>query len=359
MNLPLSDPLRHAAAAAIGAKNSCSDLNLGVRRMDPEQRKFDDIATEVESFVSVHQQGCLMQSPRWALVKPRWGRHLLLSRDAKGNLRGSMLVLTLADRGDGSSLLYAPRGPVCDPYDHETICELIFSVRELSGRFCHGEFKCDPLIEENDLKAVRALVDAGLEYTPQATFGQTSQPRQNAVRSDLAGLDEKTLFARLSYKTRYAIRRASEAGLRCTAEEGDSAFADFLQLYLETGRRQKFATRPADYLRGLLAAFGWDARLYLCRDALGRPLAGAIAVAFGPRLSYLYSGSVRTADDPGGGYLLQWELLRWALQAGCVFYDMGGICTDPQESFALFQLYQFKRKFAPAVNYAGEFHFRF
>ncbi len=327
--------------------------------MSLELRKDADALREAERFVAAHPQGCLMQSPRWAQVKPNWGSRLLLSRDANGQLRGSMLVLTLADRGDGTALLYAPRGPVCDPRDQRTIRELIEGARTLAGEFGGGEFKCDPLVEASDGKAIEALTGAGLQFCPGAAFGQTSQPRKNAVRGDLAGLDEQALLSRLAYKTRYALRQAQKAGLRCGPEEGDAAFCDFFRLYLATGRRQRFATRPADYLRGLLAAFGVDARLYLCRAADGQPLAGALAVAFGPRLSYLYSGSVRAQGDPGSGYLLQWELLRWALAAGCTFYDMGGVCTDPQESPALYQLYQFKRKFAPAVSYAGEFFFHF
>ena len=314
---------------------------------------------EVEQFLLAHPQGCLMQSPRWAQVKPRWGHRLLVSHDADGRLRGSMLVLTLADRGDGSSLLYAPRGPVCNPHDRETICELITGARTLAKEFTHGQFKCDPFVEENDREAIAALTNTGLEFTANLPFGKTSQPRENAVRSDLAELRENVLFNALSYKTRYAIRHAVQAGLRCSAEEGPAAFEDFLRLYLETGRRQNFATRPAEYLQNLLFTFSPDARLYLCRDNPGQPLAGALAVAYGRRLSYLYSGSARISNDPGSGYLMQWELLRWALCAGCSIYDMGGICTDPQESFPLFRLYQFKRKFAFAIRYAGEFSFYF
>ena len=327
--------------------------------MLPEQKTDADTLHQAQQFVAAHPRGCLMQSPRWALVKPNWGHHLLLSHAPDGRLRGSMLVLTLADRGDGSALLYAPRGPVCDPEDHCAVKELIEGARTLAVGFSHGEFKCDPLIEERESGAIASLASAGLRFVPGAAFGQTSQPRQNAVRGDLAGLDEQALLSRLSYKTRYAVRQAQKAGLRCGPERGDAAFCDFFRLYLETGRRQRFATRPADYLRGLLAAFGKDARLYLCRAAGGQPLAGAIAVAFGQRLSYLYSGSARVQSDPGSGYLMQWELLRWALASGCAFYDMGGISTDPQESPSLYQLYQFKRKFAPAVSYAGEFSFSF
>ena len=158
--------------------------------MLPEQRTDADKLHQAQQFVAAHPRGCLMQSPRWALVKPNWGHHLLLSHAPDGRLRGSMLVLTLADRGDGSALLYAPRGPVCDPEDHCAVKELIEGARTLAVGFSHGEFKCDPLIEEGESGAIASLTSAGLRFVPGAAFGQTSQPRQNAVRGDLAGLDE-------------------------------------------------------------------------------------------------------------------------------------------------------------------------
>lgn len=324
-----------------------------------EHRNDDNALREIEHFVAAHLQGCLMQSPRWALVKSNWGHQLLLSRKADGRLCGSMLILTLADRGGGSALLYAPRGPVCDPKDRDTITELIDGARMLAHSFSHGTFKCDPLIKASDSEAIAALTCAGLHFAAGARFGQASQPRQNAVRSDLAGLDEQTLLPLLSYNARYAIRQAQKAGIHCGPECSDRAFQDFFHFYLETGHRQCFSTRPPEYLHRLLCSFGKEACIFLCRAADGRPLAGAIAVAFGLRLSYLYAGSIRTPGDPGSGCLMQWELLRWALHSGCAFYDMGGICTDPQESSALYQLYQFKRKFAPEVSYAGEFSFSF
>ena len=91
----------------------------------------------------------------------------------------------------------------------------------------------------------------------------------------------------------------------------------------------------------------------------GEALAGSVAVAFGPRLSFVYGASSRRRPELAACYLLQWEMLRFALERGCDLYDMGGICTDEAESPALFHLYTFKRKFAPAEGLAGEFRFVF
>lgn len=83
-----------------------------------------------ERFAASHPLGSFMQSPRWALVKPKWGHTVLFSQREDGTLRGSMLVLSLADRGDGKALLYAPRGPVCDFHDLHALATF------LPGRGC-------------------------------------------------------------------------------------------------------------------------------------------------------------------------------------------------------------------------------
>lgn len=93
---------------------------------------------EAERFAAGQPLGSFMQSPRWAAVKPAWGNHMVVSRGGNGALRGSMLVLSLRDRGDGQALLYAPRGPVYGPGDAVALAELLQGARELARQLGHG-----------------------------------------------------------------------------------------------------------------------------------------------------------------------------------------------------------------------------
>lgn len=309
---------------------------------------------EAERFAAAHPLGSFMQSPRWAQVKPAWNSHTVVSRRTDGTLRGSMLVLALPDRGDGRALLYAPRGPVCDPADPAAVGELLDGARLLSRQYGHGAFKCDPLIGSDDCAAIRCFTDAGLQYDAAAP---SVQPRENAVRRGLTGMTPHRLFDSFSAKTGFYVQSTARYGVECvigTAADLD----DFYAVYAAMGRRKGFALRPQSYFAAMLAAFGADARLYLCRKD-GVLLAGAIAVAFGGRVSYVYGASDRSHPEYAVGYRLQWEMLLFALERGCDVYDLGGICTDPVRSPALHELYRFKRKFAKAEEYAGDFVFEF
>ena len=79
---------------------------------------------ELEEFVARHPRGEFMQSPRWRLVKENWDYAAVVSRDAEGAIKGSMGVLIRKIPALHTALLYAPRGPICDVHDWETIADL-------------------------------------------------------------------------------------------------------------------------------------------------------------------------------------------------------------------------------------------
>ena len=78
---------------------------------------------ELEEFVAHHPRGEFTQSPRWRLVKENWDYAAVVSRDADGKIKGSMGVLIQKIPVLHTALLYAPRGPICDPHDWETIAD--------------------------------------------------------------------------------------------------------------------------------------------------------------------------------------------------------------------------------------------
>ncbi len=313
---------------------------------------------QVEKFIIGHPMGCLMQSPRWAKVKPNWDSCTVLSKDETGRLRGSMLILILPDKGDGTALLYAPRGPVCDPHDGQAVKELIDGARQLAAKYPHGVFKCDPLVLEDDAEAIAVFLAQGLAFTPGAKFHHTVQPRLNAVRHGLTGMTENSLIMSFAAKPRWYIRSSIKQGVVCKNGTVEDLPA-FYEIYANMGQNKDFNVRPMGYLKGLLEAFGEDGRLLLCYSKEGELLAGAIAVVAGDRVTYVYGALDRKHPELAASYLLQWEMLRFALQRGCDAFDMGGICLDPEEDQALYDLWTFKHKFAPAEALAGEFVFEF
>ena len=55
-------------------------------------------------------------------------------------------------------------------------------------------------------------------------------------------------------------------------------------------------------------------------------------------------------------YLLQWEMIRWAIEKKCRIYDFRGVSGDLDENNPLYGLYKFKKGFnSELVEFIGEY----
>jgi lipid II:glycine glycyltransferase (peptidoglycan interpeptide bridge formation enzyme) len=88
----------------------------------------------------------------------------------------------------------------------------------------------------------------------------------------------------------------------------------------------------------------------------GEPIAGTIAVQYGNKTWYLYGASSNRHRNTMPNYLLQWEMIKWALECRCALYDFRGACSDQNSSNSLYGLYRFKKGFnGDFIELAGEF----
>ena len=59
-------------------------------------------------------------------------------------------------------------------------------------------------------------------------------------------------------------------------------------------------------------------------------------------------------------YLMQWEMIRWAVEAGCELYDFQGVPCWYDTSHPNYGVYRFKTGFCGRLAiYAGEFRMVF
>ena len=112
---------------------------------------------------------------------------------------------------------------------------------------------------------------------------------------------------------------------------GPEALPEFYDLMKTTGIRDGFAVRPCSYFEGMLRSLGTHARLYLAYHD-GKPLAGAITAQFGNKTWYLYGASADEGRDKMANYLLQWNMIQWAIESGCDWYDFRGVSGGQAEN---------------------------
>ena len=73
----------------------------------------------------------------------------------------------------------------------------------------------------------------------------------------------------------------------------------------------------------------------------------------------MYGASDNVYRNVMPNYLIQWEMIRWAIQTGCTVYDFQGVSGNiTDENDHLYGLYRFKKGFNGTLDeLAGEFDY--
>lgn len=308
---------------------------------------------EYEAFVQSHPKGHFMQSILWAKQKPQWTWAAIASRDTQGVIRGTLAVLIRKVPGLPFTLMYGCRGPVCDPHDRDTLADLIDGARMLAKKYHAYSLKLDPDILSSDQEFLSIMQDLGFKLpSSDGKNFEGIQPRY-VFRQQIEGLSQDELMAQFHSKWRYNIRLAQRKGVEVRIE-GKEAVPVFSQLMLETGVRDGFVVRGADYFSAMLDNLGDHARLYMAYYE-GTPIAGTLAIAYGDKVWYLYGASSNEYRNLMPNYLLQWNMMCWALELGCRIYDFRGVSGDLSEDNPLYGLYRFKKGFGgDFTEFVGE-----
>ncbi len=301
---------------------------------------------EYEQFNRACPKGHFAQSVGWGKLKREWTFEGVISRNAAGEIRGIMSVLIRKMPMLPTSVLYAPRGPVCDLHDKEVLKDLVDGAAALAEKYGGYALKMDTDVKSDDLEYLGIMKDLGFRLPKDTKNFEGIQPRY-VFRLPINGRDEEELLASFEQKTRYNIRLAKRKGVTVKVETAEKLH-DFYTIMLETGVRDNFVIRTEEYFRRLMECLGDSARLYMAyKDET--PIAGTLAVGYGNKVWYLYGASSNSYRNLMPNYLLQFEMIKWAVERGSDIYDFRGVSGDLSEDNPLYGLYRFKK------GYNGEF----
>ena len=311
-----------------------------------------EVLEEYEKFASESKYGYFSQSLKWCGVKDNWGWDAVISRDADGKICGTCLVLIRKVPVVGKTIMYAPRGPVCDIRNTELLNKLIEDAKELGKQFNACVLIIDPDVKSEEKEYVKVLTDAGFKGKDGKNFEGT-QPRF-VFRLNVKGKTIDELMAAFHSKTRYNIRVAQKNGVEVKIVGKEEA-KTFYEIMLETGMRDNFVTRPLSYFETMLDSLGENARLYMAYYE-GKAIAGTLAAQYGNKVWYLYGASSNAYRNVMPNYLLQLEMIRWAVDTNCDIYDFRGVSGDLSPENPLYGLYKFKKGFSGELTeFIGEF----
>lgn len=298
--------------------------------------------SEYEAFIQSSPKGNFAQSTLWAKVKTEWKFEAVIVRNAEGKIEGTMGVLIRPVPVFKANMMYSPRGPVCDVHNKDVMKRLMDGVNTLAKKYNAYIYKIDPDVKSDDSEFADICSELGFTMPEQSKNFEGIQPRY-VFRLYLDGRNEEELLASFHQKTRYNIRVALKKGVEVKIAD-KSHVGEFHKIMLETGIRDNFVIRTAAYFERLMDSLGEHARLYMAYLD-GKPIAGTLAIWYGDKVWYLYGASSDSYRNVMPNYLLQFEMIKWAVEKNCAVYDFRGVSGDISEDNPLYGLYRFKKGF--------------
>lgn len=315
---------------------------------------------EMDRFIYSHENSHFMQTSAWAQVKTFWDWRGITVKQ-RDRITATMLVL-IRPLPLGFSLLYVPRGPVCDRNSHEIWDELMEALKRLARQEHALLIHMDP-DEPDSNEAFRSMM-LQLGFIEKADDGFGNIQPQYVFRLPLKGRTQEDVFHAFCAKTRYNIGLSLRKGVTVREYSGADRIPDFIlqnfySLMQTTGERDHFYIRGLDYFKALMNALQNDAKIYLAY-LHGQPIAGAIEVFCGNKAWYLYGASSNEHRNVMPNYLLQWLMIQEAMERGCELYDFRGVPGNVSEDNPLYGLYRFKKGFSGTyTKFTGLFSYKF
>ena len=290
---------------------------------------------EYEDFILNHVGTSFMQDLNWGKVKYNWKQEAVYLKE-DGKIVAAMMLL-VQNIPFKSTIIYAPRGPVCDVYDIDLVNRLIKEAEPVAKKYKSYVLKFDPQVIYDE-KLDNMYKKAGYKttgYKPDAD--DLIQPGHNMVLN-IDGKTEEELMKSFAEKTRYNIRLSGRKGVTVRYSRDVEDLKKFYEIYEVTTIRDKIGKRPYDYFERMLEAYDeTKLRIYIAEHE-GEPLSAAIATNIGGELFYVYGASSNEKRNLMPNYAMQMAMIRWGIETGCKTYNFGGVLNlDPNNG-----LYKFK-----------------
>lgn len=291
-----------------------------------------------KEFVDNFDSASLMQSMNWADVKKGWeSEYVYLEENGKIVMAMSLIIRKAIGKW---SIMYAPRGPVGDVYDIDKVKKLMEDIDVVAKKHNAFLLRFDPEKEYNE-NLEKLYKDNGFYVrNRKCNKNDLIQPRYNMILN-IAGKTEDEVFKGYSEKTRYNVRLAKRKGVTVRYSRDIKDLKTFYDLYITTGIRDKIASRPYDYFERMLNTFDEKhMRIYIA-EYENEALSAALAINYGKKTFYLYGASSNEKRNLMPNYLMQQEMIKWAIETGCNLYDFGGVFILDKSN----GLYKFKEGF--------------
>ena len=300
---------------------------------------------EYEEFVKNSPFTHAMQAPAWAKVKNNWINEYVYLEDG-GKITAAMSVLGIK-AVDDKMFLYAPRGPVCDFYDIDTVKALIEEAEPLFEKYNAFLLRMDPCVRRDEELAEKYRKE-GFSFRADGTeIHSFSNPRYEIMLT-IKDKTQDEIKAGFNSMTKRHIKASEKNGVLNRYGRSQAEIDAFFELHKEMADRQGITYRPKEYFERLVDAFP-ELRIYTS-EYEGELIGAMMGLPYGDRMWYVYGGTkTMRGAKVSPGYLLIWDLIKWGTELGLDYFNMGGTYSLDMEDGLFFFKHGFCKADEPFV----------
>lgn len=284
-----------------------------------DKNNIEDVK-RYQEFVRNSPHRSLTQDLNWSEVKWDWGNaQVYTEKDGQITAAMSLLIKKVPFLG---TLLYAPRGPVCDIENLDLVEELIEEAMPLVKKHKAFALKMDPEVSYSE-ELEEKYKKASFKVRNKGEIKDALiQPRYNMILR-FEDYDQEGIMSKFTGKTRNRIRGAARKGVYTDYANTDEYLEKFYEIYLEMSKRNKLTARSYDYFVQMRDSYE-GLRIYLAHHEEDT-LAAGLTINYYGKLYYLYAGSTNVKRNLGSNQLMNYDMISWGIEEGALQYDMGGV----------------------------------
>lgn len=284
------------------------------------------------------QKGHVLQSWAWGETrKESWQPLRIKIETDAGKMVVTMLRRTFLSQK--INFAYIPKLTLLAGAEDMIISEIKVFAKNLGLDFVLVEF--DDYAREYKIPKV-------LEITGEETI----QPNYTTVvdLESVANDDELALLMKKKFRQNY--RKAEKLGLAVQVFEDSTAPIDKLsEIIDEIADEKHFLAKTGDYLQTVWKELNEDHRAVLFVAKKQEEIQGIYLIPYSSTTAFQFYGGVTPAGrNNEAGYLLKWEMLRFAKRKGLKYFDMWGTAPydeqgEYEETHELYRVSRFKHGF--------------
>lgn len=266
-----------------------------------------------DSFVRASDSGTFCHLGAWSQVLRRtyhYRPYYLAVENPASNLVGLLPLFFVRSPLTGRKLVSLPFSDVCGPLTTNQE-----DLRTLLGHACTLREICQAKYLQ-----IRSSRSDLTEAEPRLTTDARYLDFVLRLSDGPAAIWSNPVAA----KARTHIRKAIKSDVAVQAGETEHDLRAFYALHLKTTKKHGMPAQPYAYFRNF-----WEilrpacaVRLLLARH-LGRVVAASLFVGFGDCVQYAYNASEPDSLIVGPNYLILWQAIQWACEAGYGRFSFG------------------------------------